>query len=167
MTIFSIKNKSICLFFPFIGHKYLSTLTCQIIVAQLSFIFAIFSQGYSLIRKAMFINFNQFIGLHLIRSFWFINFQQFFRKYCYCDVKITLKKEDSLYIHLFWKKMGATFLVFFTGLCLFGRLLLFVFDKIPKAMLIWVATIIRQVRVPSLLFGTKIKLEDGDQSLKN
>ena len=68
-------------------------------------------------------------------------------------MKITLKKEDLPYIHLFWKKWGATFLVFFP-MGLLGRLLLFVFDKIPKAMLIWGATIIiRQVRVT--LFETK------------
>ena len=35
----------------------------------------------------------------------------------------------------------------FQGLPLFGRLLLFVFDKVPRAMLIWGATTIRQVRV--------------------
>jgi len=36
-----------------------STLTCRIIVALLLLIFEFFSKGYSLIRKAMFINFNQ------------------------------------------------------------------------------------------------------------
>ena len=36
----------------------------------------------------------------------------------------------------------------FRGLLLFGRLLLFVFDKIPRAMLIWGATTIGQVGVP-------------------
>jgi len=41
--------------------------------------------------------------------------------------------------------MGGYF--FFPGLCLFGRLLLFVFDKIPKTLLIWGATTIRQERV--------------------
>ena len=37
------------------------TLTCRIVVALLLLIFAIFSKGYSLIRKAMFINFNQLV----------------------------------------------------------------------------------------------------------
>ena len=36
-----------------------SALTCRIVVALLILFFAIFSKGYSLIRKAMFINFNQ------------------------------------------------------------------------------------------------------------
>ena len=38
-------------------NSFFYTLTCRIIVALLLLIFAIFSQGYSLIRKATFINF--------------------------------------------------------------------------------------------------------------
>ena len=41
---------------------------------------------------------------------------------------------------------GYSFRVF-QGLPLFGRLLLFVYDKIPRAMFILGATTIRQVRV--------------------
>ena len=37
----------------------------------------------------------------------------------------------------------------FHGLLIFWRLLLFIFDKIPRAMLIWGATTIWQVRVSS------------------
>ena len=38
---------------------------------------------------------------------------------------------------LFLENIEGYFFRVFHGLLLFGRLLLFVFDKIPKAMLIW------------------------------
>ena len=48
---------------------------------------------------------------------------------------------------LFLEIIEGYFFRVFQGLPLFGRLLLFVFDKVPRAMLIWGATTIRQVRV--------------------
>ena len=46
----------------------------------------------------------------------------------------------------FLENIEGYFFRAFHGLLLFGRLLLFVFDKIRRAMLIWEATTIRQVR---------------------
>ena len=56
--------------------------------------------------------------------------------------KIKLVKNDH-----FLENIEGYFFRVFHGLLLFGRLLLFVFDKIPRAMLIWGATTIWQVRV--------------------
>ena len=52
---------------------------------------------------------------------------------------------------LFLEIIEGYFFRVFQGLPLFGRLLLFVFDKVPRAMLIWGATTIRQVRVGSMV----------------
>ena len=56
------------------------------------------------------------------------------------------------------ENIGGYFFRVFHGLLLFGRLLLFVFDKIPRALLIWGATIIWQVRVEPYI--TKVSFEN-------
>ena len=48
---------------------------------------------------------------------------------------------------LFLENIKVYFFEVFHGLLLFGRLLLFIFDKIPRAMLMWGAITIWQVRV--------------------
>ena len=66
-------------------------------------------------------------------------------------MKITFEKEVKLVNNvLFLENIEGYVFRIFHGLLLFGRLLLFVFDKIPRAMLIWGATTIRQVRVVGL-----------------
>ena len=57
--------------------------------------------------------------------------------------KLKLVKNDH-----FLENIEGYVVKVFHGLLLFGRLLLFVFDKIPRAMLIWGATTIGQVGVP-------------------
>ena len=63
-------------------------------------------------------------------------------------MKISFEKEDKTGQQCpFSRKYQGLFFEVFHGLLLFGRLLLFIFDKIPRAMLIWGATTIWQVRV--------------------
>ena len=57
---------------------------------------------------------------------------------------------------LFLEIIEGYFFRVFQGLPLFGRLLLFVFDKVPRAMLIWGATTIRQVRVGKGVWGVSL-----------
>ena len=63
-------------------------------------------------------------------------------------MKISFEKEDKTcqQCPFLGNIKGYVFRIFH-GLLLFGRLLLFVYDKIPRDMFIWGATTIRQVRV--------------------
>ena len=66
-------------------------------------------------------------------------------------MKISFEKEDKTGQQCpFSRKYKGLFFWGFYGPLLFGRLLLFIFDKIPRAMLIWEATTIWQVRVAPL-----------------
>ena len=68
--------------------------------------------------------------------------------------KFLLKKRIKLVNNvLFLENIEGYVFRIFHGLLLFGRLLLFVFDKIPSAMLIWGATTIWQVRVVTVGIG--------------
>ena len=66
-------------------------------------------------------------------------------------MKISFEKEDKT------RKYQGLFFEVFHGLLLFGRLLLFIFDKIPRAMLIWGATTIWQVRVYNFIKNSTVK----------
>ena len=129
---------------------FILTLTCRIVVALLLLIFAIFSKGYSLIWKAMFINFCQLFLTLFIWKFLKVRFMDF--QYIETVMwKFLLKKRIKLVNNvLFLENIEGYVFRIFHGLLLFGRLLLFVFDKIPRAMLIWGATTILQVRVSFL-----------------
>ena len=122
------------------------TLTCRIVVALL-LIFAIFSKGYSFIWEAMFINFCQLFLTLFIWKFLKVRFMDF--QYIETVMwKFLLKKRiKPVNSVLFLENIEGYVFKIFYGLLLFGRLLLFVFDKIPRAMLIWGATTIQQVRV--------------------
>ena len=61
-------------------------------------------------------------------------------------MKISFEKEDKTGQQFpFLENIEGYIFRILHGLLLFGRLLLFVFDKIPRAMLIWGATTIWQV----------------------
>ena len=65
--------------------------------------------------------------------------------------KFLLKKKIKLVNNvLFLENFKGYFFEVFHGLLLFGRLLLFIFDRIPRAILILGANTIWQVRVPSI-----------------
>ena len=72
-------------------------------------------------------------------------------------MKISFEKEDKTGQQCpFSRKYQGLFFEVSHRLLSFGRLLLFILDKIPRAMLIWGATIIWQVRVKVLIFVKKV-----------
>ena len=78
-------------------------------------------------------------------------------------MKISFENEDKTGQQCpFSRKYQGLFFEVFHGLLLFGRLLIFIFDKIPRAMLIWGATTIWQVRVPTFMVAALSKYIPND-----